>query len=624
MIIVRCLFLMLFVTCFYGSDALAAGNSAPLASHNFFTPELKPSPDSFKLAKSTFLPETYDDLGLSGRHNTKYDFNKNDCSAYSLSSCPKGATCSKCPFGNRYKLNSCQDGWRISGNSCIAASCSALNSNYKSAIPDNQICTKVTEGGLTCYKDCRAVACDGYKINCDNGVSGSNITSSALCPDCMNDNAKCSPKLCKITACATNYKTNADNTACVEKDDTCPNGYYKTCETSTIGDPKYTERGTACYQCKPNKQQWEICAEKINTSYPGYGILTSTTIPNQGKGYVVVKDLTLTKLPGNVIYGANYFSSIPECATLNRPKITIEYTIPQTPEDGNNCLYASVGGSCKYINVYQNEIDFRDFNIEYKLTNPNNITYPDFYIPIYLAAHGTPSRNNIIKNVTFDSSNSDVKITHIIWAGDYDYSHSHENAYIGNITLNIEGAVKIVDSHGTTDTRLPRLALRSAILNVKSGATFETPGFDDAGYFGASMIIDGTVIASRIGLNNITRPEDNLYGINMLINGSGRVYVTKKLLVTDNSIILVRDGGQLYSYKTERKNYGEIILSGNNSQYSKWDPTTDITSETQKSTTAQKCFLYNGWTCCSGSFPLTHEAFYMSSDDLCGINKPGG
>ena len=191
MIIVRCLFLMLFATCFYGSNALAADFAAPLASHNFFTPELKPSPDSFKLAKSTFLPETYDDLGLSGRHNTKYDFNKNDCSAYSLSSCPKGAKCSKCPFGNRYKLNSCQDGWRISGNSCVADSCSALNSNYKSAILDNQICTKVTEGGLTCYKDCRAVSCDGYKINCDNGVSGSNITSSALCPACMNDNAKC-------------------------------------------------------------------------------------------------------------------------------------------------------------------------------------------------------------------------------------------------------------------------------------------------------------------------------------------------------------------------------------------------------------------------------------------------
>lgn len=44
---------------------------------------------------------------------------------------------------------------------------------------------------------------------------------------------------------------NSNASGCVEKDDTCPTGYYKTCETSTTGDPEYTEKGTACYQCKP-------------------------------------------------------------------------------------------------------------------------------------------------------------------------------------------------------------------------------------------------------------------------------------------------------------------------------------------------------------------------------------
>ena len=267
MIIVRCLFLMLFATCFYGSDTLATDFAAPLASHNFFTPELKPSPDTFKLAKSTFLPETYDDLGLSGRHNTKYDFNKNDCSAYPLASCPSNGKCTKCPVGAGYKLDSCNTGYTKSGDTCTknAVFCETNATTYKNKIPDDYFCAKVTNNpqcsnsSLTncdkCYTSCYKINCSGYPLDCKTiDKTALHIATTEICSNCKSSLSNCIKTYCKITACADGYKINAAGTACVEKEDICPNGYYKSCETGTQGDPKYTEKGTACYQCKPKTE----------------------------------------------------------------------------------------------------------------------------------------------------------------------------------------------------------------------------------------------------------------------------------------------------------------------------------------------------------------------------------
>ena len=251
MIIVRCLFLMLFATCFHGSNALAADFAAPLASHNFFTPELKPSSDAFKTAKLIWLPDSFEDLGLSGHSSTKYDLNKNDCSAYPLASCPSNGKCTKCPVGAGWKLQSCNSGFALTNGKCLASSCQGINSSYKTEIPTGQVCTKVTQGGLTCYKDCRNVSCSGYTLNCDT-FNVPYSASKTTCPDCESANANCSPKLCKVGSCQTGYKIANNGTSCVALDDTCPNGYYKSCETGTQGDPEYTEKGTACYQCKPN------------------------------------------------------------------------------------------------------------------------------------------------------------------------------------------------------------------------------------------------------------------------------------------------------------------------------------------------------------------------------------
>lgn len=281
------------------SDALAnpdIGSLSPTPSLHSL--ELRPD-NSYQLAKATFLPDTKDDLGFSGHdfssQGSNGSYNKGDpCKTYTLKKCPTHGKCSTCPTSTSlYKLNSCDNGWKISGDTCVPAVCTAINSSYKSSVPTNNICTKVTESGLTCYKDCRSVSCSGYTLNCDN-FNVSNATSKAACPDCLSANSNCSTQLCKVAACQSGYKIANNGTSCQALDDNCPSGYYKTCDTgieSTVS-PKYTEAGTACYQCKTTSNcDSSSVYRNMNGSYTVsasqtaidlYGQYNTTTIPSSG------------------------------------------------------------------------------------------------------------------------------------------------------------------------------------------------------------------------------------------------------------------------------------------------------------------------------------------------------
>ena len=207
--------------------------------------------DSFQLAKTTFLPDKFEDLGFGGFTDIDHDYNPSECGAYPLSSCPKNATCNSCPSNSsKYKFVSCKTGYSYIGGSCLASSCATLG--YYSQVPDGKICTKTTEGTLTCYKNCRDVSCSGYTLDCTKNPT--NVLSLEKCPDCTYPDAKCGDDVCKIFECEAGYKISADGGVCVQLDDTCPSGYYKECETGTQGDPVMTEAGSRCYQCKPEVQ----------------------------------------------------------------------------------------------------------------------------------------------------------------------------------------------------------------------------------------------------------------------------------------------------------------------------------------------------------------------------------
>ncbi len=508
--------------------------------------ELKPALDAYQLAKATFLPELSDsENGWSGNSISNSANKGNNCSGYELTSCPAHGNCSSCPFDRRYKrLISCANGYTRKGNSCKAASCSVIG--YRSDIPANQICTKFNEDDLTCYKDCRTVSCSSYKVSCSNKPA--HATTVSKCPDCKDTaNSNCGDNICMVAACETNYKLNSDKTSCILKDDTCPSGYFKTCETGTQGSPKFTELGSSCYQCKPNKQTWEICAEKINTSYPGYGILTSTSLPSQGKGYVVVKDLTLSKLPGNVIYGAKHFNSISECASLN-PTLTVK-TANVTSE-------VIIGNSTKrYINRFEN-FDIEDINIHYDLTLEESYTQP---ILVYAQKTTTSKLKNVEFSVSGDTFSELIEL--------YADTPLINTSY--NLQLDIEGNLKISPHTNGYNGEIPRIrAIRHwTVLNIKPGANVDFPGMDMASNVN---INNATVKAARIATDN-WRTGD----IAIKMTNNAKLYFTNKIHLEGD--VSLTGGSALYTPLVTK--YGSYYIKTDSSSHLyKWNPNTGSTS----------------------------------------------
>ena len=157
---------------------------------------------AFQLAKTTFLPEYGDDLGISDFDTIEGNYNQPDCSDYTLYSCPEYANCSSCPSDkSRYKLISCQSGFKLSNGSCLPTNCSALG--YEDSVPSGQICTSFSTYSMTCFKDCRNVSCTGYSQNCN--TKPANVASMEKCPECSDADANCGDNSCKIGQCNPGY-----------------------------------------------------------------------------------------------------------------------------------------------------------------------------------------------------------------------------------------------------------------------------------------------------------------------------------------------------------------------------------------------------------------------------------
>lgn len=213
-----------------------------------FVQTLNSDSQAFQLAKAIFLPNVEDD-SFSG-NKLQGDYNTDRCAEYPLQSCPQNAICSRCPFNHlRYRVDACKNGYKYSNKSCVPENCAAMG--YVSTPQIDQICTKVTNNGLTCYKDCRMISCSAYSVSCSKLPPFA--TAVTKCPDCLKEGAKCSDYNCKISQCAPGYQIANGGTSCIPLDDTCPAGFSKTCEDG-IDDaiqPQLTQAGNKCYKCKP-------------------------------------------------------------------------------------------------------------------------------------------------------------------------------------------------------------------------------------------------------------------------------------------------------------------------------------------------------------------------------------
>ncbi len=381
-------------------------SSYPTISNNVNSIELKPiiSSESFQIAKSTFLPDAGDNLGWGDRDKINSGHNKGDnCAAYPLSSCPSKGHCIKCPFGKKYDLKSCETYYKIVGNSCQVADCRAYGSNVVSSIPANNICSIKTTSPLTCYQSCRSVSCSAYKVECSTASSMSNVVATEVCPDCQNTSvSNCTKRMCKITACGNNMKPNADGTACIQKDDTCPTNYFKSCDTGTQGDPKYTERGTACYQCKAasacdnssvyRNQDGAYSVSSTQKAINLYGQYNTTTIPSGGvnvcwAGWTYPSGATINGGPLNVngdmvigIHGGRMATPV----TFNVP-VTVNGKIHYEPGSkftfnkgisGSYQCYELYGSgspvACPFSTKCDHESEYRNLNGSYSVSSSQN------------------------------------------------------------------------------------------------------------------------------------------------------------------------------------------------------------------------------------------------------------
>ena len=160
-----------------------------------------------------------------------------DCDGFTLSSCPSAATsCSTCKKGTstKYKIDACKEGYELSGTSCTAAACDGYVS-YCSSYATS--CSTCLSGTSTRY---RADGCkDGYILN--NGSCTSNPCDgySNFCPtgaNCATCKSGTSTRY-KVISCQAGYElsgTSCTAAACDGYVSYC-SSYATSCSTCLSG-----------------------------------------------------------------------------------------------------------------------------------------------------------------------------------------------------------------------------------------------------------------------------------------------------------------------------------------------------------------------------------------------------
>lgn len=464
--------------------------------------ELKPIPyQSYKIAKSVFLPDFKDsEFGIID--SLSGDYSQDNCAAYTLSSCPSGANCSSCPFdAHRFKFNSCKTGYKLSGSSCIPSSCQAIG--LSSSVPSGQVCTKITQSGLTCYKGCRNVSCSGYSLSCSSKPA--NSSSLTKCPDCNSAYSNCSNNVCKIAQCNDGYKIANNGTSCIPLDDTCPDGYFKTCDTgieSTVS-PTTTEAGTKCYQCKPS------------TKIPDCAALQQA-INNASSGQTVTMDADVTCL-----------------STLNMKNgVTL---------DGDNHTLTFDDDAYMKVDSKNNSLTLSNINVRNNYVDRNAIGLFAFGSDIIL--HNT----NIVAYGTAISGSS----YSIVISGTSNISSINEKSFSGHINSLIIKENANVKSFGRSSEKLNILS-----MEISKGANLEVwEDISDIDFYNST---NDYKIAGTLTLASYAELQ-NHYGTITVENG-GKIFAFSNYLRFNN--LTVKKGGTI---EMSSEFYGNLQLVYNGS-----------------------------------------------------------
>ncbi len=217
-------------------------------THSHTTQGLKPISDSYKLAKLQFLPELENsETGWAG-NNIGSAYNRNDCSAYPLSSCPAKGKCTKCPVGAGYRVNSCISPYILSNGTCSCPPVVSLTN-------PNDVCTAYCSPRAGAVRRCIAKSCtpSANQTSCTRGTY-----------DCNDGCGKTTRKCCNpCTHTVTSKPANSSYvySSCIDGDGrkdiqtgwTCNKGYHKTSSNTCVKDCNVTNcAGYTLSSCPAN------------------------------------------------------------------------------------------------------------------------------------------------------------------------------------------------------------------------------------------------------------------------------------------------------------------------------------------------------------------------------------
>ena len=199
----------------------AAAFDLPSSFSYSHTTELKPIPNSFQIAKSTFLPDRFEDLGLSDYDTLGNDYNIGNCDDYPLTSCPAGSLCQACPFNaRRYRSYSCKAPYTFVNGKCTCPQGVALsNPNDKCTQYCGNTCIK-----KSCTPSTNQTDCTNGTQSCDNG--------------CGQNTRQC------CVACTNKITSKPANATYTYSD--CYDGSNKRIQTGWVCNSGFHQKGSAC------------------------------------------------------------------------------------------------------------------------------------------------------------------------------------------------------------------------------------------------------------------------------------------------------------------------------------------------------------------------------------------